>query len=451
MKTLSRFLSASLDWRRQNPLRLAAACLVAGHLVTPGARAQGPPPADAVARLLAATRAAVARAPEVDAARALADALRAGAAAEGAAGGPYTEFQQEGIGPGWDDQPNALTSVRLGVPFNLPWQASAARDLRRAADDAAVAELAVADVAIVARAASLWLELAAAEARFEVARRARERLDLALALHEERYTLGEVAGFDVAQLDLEQVRAAGEESVGGAERDRLAAALRRLAGEGAPPPLAGDLALLVDAIIVATVAEVGLESLEGAPEVVAASRYQVAAEARRELVATTAWGRLEAEAEWEHVPSLGGDDGFDALGLRLNVPLPMGRAVGAARAEAAAAARLATAAARLAGRRVADAVDADLAAVTSAERRLSALEPILERLPQAERSLAEQFRLGAQSYLVYLDGMARFDDVRLDAVAARHDLLQARLRLAATLSRPDLFPLPDPVLEEVAP
>jgi outer membrane protein TolC len=123
--------------------------------------------------------------------------------------------------------------------------------------------------------------------------------------------------------------------------------------------------------------------------------------------------------------------------------------VGSARAEAAAAARAAAAAARLASRRVADTIEADLAAAGGADRRLSALTPVIDRLPEAERSLAEQFRLGAQSYLVFLDGMARFDDVRLDAVAARHDLLQARLRLAATLNRPDLFPLPDLRAEEV--
>jgi|GEM_PF-2578883 len=450
MSTSSRFLSRSLDWNRWPPLGLTAACIVSMALAGP-ARAQDRPPADAVDRLLAATRAAVARAPEVESAVASADALRAAAAAEGAAGVPYTELQQEGIGSGWSDQPNALTTVRLGMPFNLPWQAAAARDLRRAADDAAAAELAVADLAVAARAASLWLELAAAEARLEVVTRARVRLDRALALHEERYSLGEVAGFDVGQLDLEQVRASGVEELARAERDRLAAALRRLAGDGVPTPEVGDLAALVEVTATAAVAELGVESLDAAPLLVAATRRHAAVAARRELVSAVAWGRLEAEAEWEHVPSLGGDDGFDALGLRLNVPLPLGRAVGAARAEADAAARLAAAAARLAVREVADAVDSDLAAAAAAERRLSALEPVLDRLPQAERSLAEQFRLGAQGYLVYLDGMARFDDLRLDTVAARHDLLAARLRLAATLNRTDLFPLPERPVEEVAP
>ena len=68
-------------------------------------------------------------------------------------------------------------------------------------------------------------------------------------------------------------------------------------------------------------------------------------------------------------------------------------------------------------------------------------------LPRTERSLAEQFRLGAISYLVYIDGLSRLDELRGDLVAARLTLLQARLDLATLLADSEIFPIPS-ALEE---
>lgn len=426
-------------------MRAVACALALVTLVMPLAGAEQP----AAARLRAAARAAVERAPELAAARAAADTVRAGAAADGAAGHAYSELQQEGIGPGFAWRPNAQTTFRVGLPFNLPWQASAARELREAAATAAEAEIALSAVTVAERAGSLWLQLAAAEARLEIATRIRERLDRALALHEERYSLGEVAGFDVVQLDVEQVRAALAEARERSDRDALLAGLRLFAGEHAPAPGAADLESLVPVTSTPSAAA----SVASAPRLAFAAERADTAAARSQLVDTTAWGRPTAEAEWERVPDLDGMPGFDALGLMVNVPLPFGRAVAQPRLEAAAAARLAAAEAELARRLLEESVAADLARAAGAERRLVALKPVLERLEQAEHSLSEQFRLGAQSYLVYLDGMARFDDLRMAGIAAREDLLQARLRLAASLGRADLFPIPipEPPSGEVSP
>jgi outer membrane protein TolC len=78
----------------------------------------------------------------------------------------------------------------------------------------------------------------------------------------------------------------------------------------------------------------------------------------------------------------------------------------------------------------------------ASEKRLKELGGVLEGEGQAEHALAEQFRLGAASYLVYIDGLNRLDDLRLDVVKARLELLHARLELAALLADGQSFPLP---------
>ena len=63
------------------------------------------------------------------------------------------------------------------------------------------------------------------------------------------------------------------------------------------------------------------------------------------------------------------------------------------------------------------------------------------------RSLSEQFRLGAISYLVYLDGFSRLDQVLQEAIDARHALLLARLELAGITGSDVFFPLPELEIE----
>jgi hypothetical protein len=50
--------------------------------------------------------------------------------------------------------------------------------------------------------------------------------------------------------------------------------------------------------------------------------------------------------------------------------------------------------------------------------------------------------LGAISYLVFIDGLARLDDLRIQRIQAYETLLYARLELAMILGDPSLFPLP---------
>ena len=436
-----------------NPPRHSAPCrLLLGILLGAAAgTVAAAPPDGAVERLSAAVRGALERAPELRAAAATADVDRAAAALKGAAGTPWVDLQQEGIGAGLSTAPNAQTTLRFQAPFNLPWQASAARSLRETTDTMVAADREAGRMDVAGAAAMLWLDAAAASDRLAVATTARERLDRALALHEERYTLGEVAGIDVLQLDLEQVRAATAEAAVAAEREALVARLRRFAGHQAPLPRPGDLAELIDASASLPVEAAPAALAETTPLLASAVRRAEAAGAARDLVAAVAWGRPVAEAEWERIPTIAGVPGHDAVGLRVSVPLPLGRSGRDARAEADAAARLALAELELEQRRLANRLEAAATAAAGAERRLGALTPVLQRLPEAERSVAEQFRLGALSYLVYIDGVARFDEIEIAAVAARRELLAARVELAVILARPDLFPLPTSPLAEEAP
>ncbi len=51
-----------------------------------------------------------------------------------AAGTPYVEIQQEGVGSAFDWAPNAQTTLRLGTSFNLPSHSHARREVRDATE-----------------------------------------------------------------------------------------------------------------------------------------------------------------------------------------------------------------------------------------------------------------------------------------------------------------------------
>jgi outer membrane protein TolC len=67
------------------------------------------------------------------------------------------------------------------------------------------------------------------------------------------------------------------------------------------------------------------------------------------------------------------------------------------------------------------------------------LDGVLDGATDAERSLAEQFRLGAMTYLAYIDGLSRLDATRSTAIETRLELLFAHVDLFDLLG--DLAPL----------
>jgi outer membrane protein TolC len=362
---------------------------------------------------------------------------------DAAAGSPTLEWQREGIGPSFEDRDNAQTSVQLAAPFVLPWNARDVKQLRTGAELLQETGVQATRHEVSARVARNWLELAATLEALEVARGRLERLDQAVVLQTHRRDLGEVAGLDVVQLELERLRDAGRVRRLETEAAEARARLAELTGTTAATPVAGDLRSLTDLpYVLPAEAEVESAVVAGplARAAIAAADVQ---NARAAVVADAAWGRPEAGVRWEHIPSLGGLPGFDAVGLRLSWPLPVGKAgrgrAAAANAEAAAAEAATAASLGELERRL----RAALAAAAGAANVLSDAEPMLAKLGRAEHSLAEQFRLGAISYLVYIDGLSRLDEVRSEVITARLDLLEARVEVATILGGSGAFPLPE--------
>jgi outer membrane protein TolC len=163
-------------------------------------------PESATARVKSVQLAAVASSPALQARLHEAAFKGAEARSEAAAINPYVEWQSEGLGS--DRTLNAQDSLRVGTPFNFFGQMGPARDLARTTEEGleVIQRSAVRSTAV--EATRRWLDLAAAMERLQVRRARLERLDTALALLEARHQLGEVAGTEVAQLDLEHTDAA---------------------------------------------------------------------------------------------------------------------------------------------------------------------------------------------------------------------------------------------------
>jgi hypothetical protein len=166
------------------------------------------------------------------------------------------------------------------------------------------------------------------------------------------------------------------------------------------------------------------------------------------MAAAAAWGRPMIEAEWEHFPNIQSVPGYDAWGFRIALPLPLGsvgarhRAAAREREAAAGASREAAAGESL--RRA----GAALAAAEGAEKRLVAAAPALKTLPKIEASLLAQFRLGGLTYLEYVYGLIRHDDLLLAVIDAHVELLSARLHLSYLLDDPSVFPTATYLTEE---
>ena len=395
----------------------------------------------ALGRLERTTVSAVERTPALRAVLEDLSADEAAAASQRGAGAPSLEYMREGIGSSFHRQPNSQDTLSIGIPFNGPGQGSRARRLTHVAGLRTVAlkRVAVLDVARVV--GEEWMRAAALADSLEVVRTRLDHLDKALILQNKRLELGEVSGTEVMQLELARAAEASMKAGLEADADSSRHRMEALCGGGCVFPASGDLGAIQTALGFMPATR-GSVDFDAAPGVRASMSERVLAEAQADLTAVTIWGRPSVGVEWEHIPSLDGVEGWDALGLQLSVPLPFGRSGERQVEEAEARSRAAAAW-----------VDSELVEIQGryeglrsefrgAEARLAALNPVLNRLERTEFSLGEQFRLGAVSYLVYIDGLSRLDGVRLEAVDAREQLLKTRLRLAILLDDTSLFPLP---------
>ena len=405
-------------------------------------------PESVEARIESVQRAAVASSPALQARLHEAAFRGAEARSEAAAINPYIEWQSEGLGT--DRTLNAQESVRLGTPFNFFGQTGPARELARTTEEgtAVIQRAAMRSAAI--EATRRWLDLAAAVERLEVRKVRLERLDTALALTEARHQLGEVAGTEVAQLDLEHTDAAALVAVAGAELEGLRQAVVEICGDEFEEPRAGDLealALLTRSPKPGEVHDAALAS--GVPMQYANTEADIE-NARARMAEASAWGRPVIEAEWEHFPDIGPVQGYDAWGFRFAVPLPLGSTGARQRAAARERQALAVSMRDVAARESLSRARAALAAAEGAELRLTTISSTLKELPRIEKSLSAQFRLGALTYLEYMYGMERHDDLLLTAIEAHADLLRARLQLSYLLDDSSVFPTATFLTEEVS-
>jgi len=413
-----------------------------GSAAEPGAASE-----DVVARLVAAQRLALSEFPGLDAERAGLTAESAAFRREAAAGPPFLEWQSEGMG-GSRREANAADYLRVGVPFNFPGQTGKARTLVKTTESWVVAARDVATLNTAAEVSRRWLDVAAAVELEALSSARLERLDDALNLQEARFQLGEIAGTEVRQLNLEHVSESSRLASIKAEVAMAEAALREICGRDWGMIRRGDLAALTAVSRTPDALGLSIEALTDGPLLRRAAGNAERERSASDLVSATAWGRAEIEAEWERIPAIDGLPGFDAWGFRLTVPLPLGAAGHRQREMARARADAADASLDAARREVRRSAEQALAVATSASDQLRALEPALDSLPVAEHSLAEQFRLGAISYLAYIDGLSRFDRIVEETIDARKTLLRARLDLAVLLGDPSIFPLSAAITDE---
>ncbi len=378
------------------------------------------------------------------------EAERNAAKVEARAGPPYVEYQQEGIDSSFGNAPNATKYVRLGKPFNVPWQWHAGKSLISATETYAATARQAAAMNIALQVGLAWIHLAFLEDRVAVQEIQLDRRRQALKLHRKRLEMGEVSGSEVTQVELEYAVQLSDLAALRADREKALVELDRLAGEGDFKPVRGDLSRLAEAMKPLPSSEAGhTEDLDQSLFVKLANQRAEQGRRSAELEQKLAWGRPEIEVEWEHVPSVEGLEAFDAFGWRIQMPLPVDRSGWERRKASRANLAALEAGERLVKRELAAQVRIASAAATAAEERLEGLEGLRAGQRDTERSLTEQFRLGTISYLVYFDALSRLDDIVLQNIDARRALLEARLELAVILCDLTLFPLPEPSLEDV--
>ena len=400
-------------------------------------------PGSAIERLLATMQEAVDLAPQSRARLADLEATAEELRVDAASSAPAIAWQREGIGSSLSRQPNSIDYLKLVKSYNFPWQKSAGNRVVEGADRWESVEAISIVYGEALAAGSDWLSLAAATEDLAIAKRRLEQLTRALAIQDQRFELGEVSGSEVTQLRLARLGESARLRAQEVQVRLIQARLRARVVSDELDPVLGDLESLVRLDVTELPVEDGLGSLVESSPAVQAARFRAnLEESTSRLARRISWGRPAAEIEWERVPDMGDIEGFSAFGFHLAFPLPFGKAAQRTAAAAEARAASATQELELIHREVSSWLHNELATGLGAEETLEELVPELAVLSRARESLSQQFALGAVSYLVYLDGLARLDEVELQGVQARRGLLTARLSMALLLAHDSLFPIP---------
>lgn len=222
-------------------------------------------------------------------------------------------------------------------------------------------------------------------------------------------------------------RAAAEEGLRLARR-RLARVsgveAARVMGAGLAPVTIGDTTLPPRDVLLA-------EALERNPGLTEADRRVAAAETRVTAARSAYLPRISLTGRYSAFAAASTDPvGEWQAGLQVSYPLFTGGARGAGVERAVADAVAARAEARLAERRVADAVDSALLAYRSALARVTALEAAERQSAEVARIEALALASGAGVQTDYLRAEAELLETRSGLAEARHAVVEARVRLA---------------------
>jgi outer membrane protein TolC len=352
-----------------------------------------------------------------------------------------------------------MDTLRLVKPTAAPWHRNARRDFRQSLADWHRRETDASSTSVAADVARLWLEWAGAEAQNDLRLARLQRVERALDLFENRYRLGEVAGTEVRQLEAQRAsdRIALTESQLRAQA--LRDALLALLGFEPAAPTAESLGELsgwfsnnpgTDVPGTDTPGiNINASAAAGALEAELIDARAALADDLATFEAKTAAGTPSVGFELERVPSFDSMSSFEAFGFHVSLPLPFGRSVNQRRTAAREQGTLAQAQAE----RARSGLERDLTTWQrqrmTLKRELAQIDALVEDMTFTEKSLNEQFRLGAISYLVFLDGVARLEDVRLRHIELQQRHIQAHIELGRLTGDPLYFPLPT-VLEATA-
>ena len=355
-------------------------------------------------------------------------------------GATALELQTEGVDSSLDRTPNAIDTVRWAVPLATPGQRRASVEARGAIDTWSESTRALVTWRAGGEIAGFWLDWAATSSRLDHARARLTRLERAVEILAARYEFGEVSGSELRQLRAQRAEDRAivldlEIGINGS-RQRL----ERLLGFPVDEPDPQALSRLANWLRSARAPQPAVGAGTTPGDLEREQRLEVEQGLAR-LAERSAAGPLEVVVELERVPALMNAPSAEAVGLGVRVPLPFGRRVqerrAAARAEAASAeAETERMLAEYETQRLALRAQEEAAA-----RGLAQLAPLVAELQQGQFSLAEQFRLGAITYVVFLDGLARLDQVRLRQIALEEQLVAARIARAALDGRDALLPL----------
>ncbi len=416
----------------------------AGQREEPEANAPRRAPSTAVAALLRVLEASSERSLAAQVARTGVEQRALEMVAESALGPSSLGWHGEGFDSSFGRELNGIDYYTYVQPFRLPGRGARAlrSEVGRWREVTTRAEL----LENVATGGRLWLALAAEADALQILESRVERTERALEIYRVRLEVGEVAGSEVHQLELQRAQDLAMLSDRRRAHEGHRAELSTLLGVPVELPSAGDLAA-VEAWLARGRSATGATTMSpSSPHFERVALEESVQLAQSDLAKRTAWGDPTFAFDWEHVPSLGGMPSIDAFGIELSVPLPFGRQGKARRAAARSAAHNARATAALERRSLNERVARALQREEEASQLLEEFGALRDRLESIETSVFEQFRLGAISYLRFLDGLSRVDEHRLREVGARLDLLGARLERAALFGDQEIFPLPRAVL-----